>query len=75
MTSEMNTDLTKLYVSIEILSQKLDEIIRIWKKQQTEIINLQQRIPIMEQLERENQESNKTEINYSPSINCDIPWF
>ncbi len=75
MTSEMNTDVTKLYVSIEILSQKLDEIIRIWKKQQTEIFNLQQRIPIMERLERENQESNKTEINYSPSINRDIPWF
>lgn len=75
MTSEMNTDLTKLYVSIEVLSQKLDEIIKIWKKQQTEIVDLQRRIPLTERLEGENQEINKSEINYSPPINCNIPWF
>jgi len=71
----MNTDLTKLYVSIEVLSQKLDEIIKIWKKQQTEIVDLQRRIPLTERLEGENQEINKSEINYSPPINCNIPWF
>jgi hypothetical protein len=75
MTSETHTDLTKMYVSIEVLSQKLDEIIKMWKKQQTEIVDLQQRIPPLERLEREKQETNKTEINYSPPINCNIPWF
>jgi hypothetical protein len=75
MASEMQTDLTMMHVSIKVLSQKFDEIIKMWKKQQAEIVDLQQRITPTERLERENQDTTKVDVHYSPPINCEIPWF
>ncbi len=42
MVDEIKNDLTSLKVSVEILSQKLDEIIRIYKQQEIENITLKQ---------------------------------
>ena len=77
MASEMHTDLTKMYVSIEVLSQKLDEIIKIYKQQQNVIVNLRQRLEMTEQVENETYEINdKSRVqSFSPAIDCEIPWF
>ena len=71
MASEMGVDLTKLQVSIEILSQKFDEIIRIYRLQQNENLYLKKQVIQTEQ------NNNAIEVSQSvgPTINCDIPWF
>ena len=71
MASEINADLIKLQVSIEILSQKLDEIIRIYRLQLNE--NPYFKNPVI-QTERNNYVTELSQTS-GPSINCDIPWF
>jgi len=68
MTDEIKNDLTSLKVSVEILSQKLDEIIRIYKQQQDENIYLKQQVI--------QTEHNVNDINqpFGLNSNYNIPW-